>query len=322
MNPPSMEVIFLLLSGVILVAGVLYWFWSHLQLTQKKVQLLENAVFELRTMLLSSGRGPPEAAVVSGGGSSGSGSGSGSPVAASGYEDLGDDDWDAEGEEGEKVVDRPDDEFVPVVGPSLTVRESVSESEEFSADLQPGGRILVPSAEEVKEIGGSAIVDAPVEEEQFRELFVAKTVSASSVAAAAVSAETLESMPVKELRRLAQERGIAGAADMRKKEILAALRQQIPTAPAATLDLTKMTEGEAEEVILEEGAVDEPEDAQVASDENAVLEYGWHRFRTRIMLAHQRAWPMADSSRTTVAPPSYCRSSGRIRGPIMTAAMT
>ena len=39
-------------------------------------------------------------------------------------------------------------------------------------------------------------------------------------------------MPVKELRRLAEQRGIAGAADMRKKEILAALRQQITSVPA------------------------------------------------------------------------------------------
>jgi outer membrane biosynthesis protein TonB len=51
MNPPSMESIFLILSGVVLAAGVLYWFWSHIQLTPKKVQLLENAVFELRGML-------------------------------------------------------------------------------------------------------------------------------------------------------------------------------------------------------------------------------------------------------------------------------
>ena len=58
MNPPSMESIFLILSGVILAAGILYWFWSHIQLTQKKVQLLENAVFELRGMLTGSGSGP------------------------------------------------------------------------------------------------------------------------------------------------------------------------------------------------------------------------------------------------------------------------
>lgn len=265
MNPPSMEVIFLLLSGVILVAGVLYWFWSHLQLTQKKVQLLENAVFELRTMLLSSGRGPPEAPVVGGGGSGSSGVGT---VAASGYEDLGDDDWDADGGEAapvdEKIVDRPDD-AVPVVVPSVSIREvamTSSESGEFADALQPGGRILVPSVEEVKEISHvAATTDAPINEEQFRALFASRAAEEESLAATSrpvtLVAETLESMPVKELRRLAQERGIAGAADMRKKDILTALRQQIPVATPA-LDLTKLEEvatddtaGVAEEVNLD-----------------------------------------------------------------------
>jgi hypothetical protein len=266
-----MEVIFLLLSGVILVAGVLYWFWSHLQLTQKKVQLLENAVFELRTMLLSSNRGPPgpsspELPVV--GGSAGN-------VAAAGYEDLGDDDWDAE--EGEKIVDRPDDDAtgVPVVAPTTVIREVV---EEDAVDLQPGGRILVPSTEEVKEVSqaASTLLRAaePAEETQFRELFVAKAGGAVTEATEEIrTAESLESMPVKELRRLAQERGIAGAADMRKKEILAALRQQIQSAPAATLDLTKMgvvTE-EAEAEAEAEGGIEAILEDTVAS-ENPALE--------------------------------------------------
>ena len=41
-------------------------------------------------------------------------------------------------------------------------------------------------------------------------------------------------MPVKDLRRLAEQRGIAGVSDMRKKEILSALRQQVAVPSAAT----------------------------------------------------------------------------------------
>lgn len=247
MNPPSMEVIFLLLSGVILIAGVLYWFWSHLQLTQKKVQLLENAVFELRTMLLSSERGPPVAphspevpvAAAIGGGS------------GSGYEDLGDDDWNAD----DGLVSDSPDSAVPIVAPTTIIREIVEDVVE--SDLMPGGRILPPTVTEVNEVsrsastGQDAIVDAPAEDFQFRELFVAK---AGAVEESTRTAESLESMPVKELRRLAQDRGIAGAADMRKKEILAALRQQISTVQT-TLDLTKM--GAVSEESATEGHVDE-----------------------------------------------------------------
>jgi hypothetical protein len=263
-----MEVIFMLLSGVILVAGVLYWFWSHLQLTQKKVQLLENAVFELRTMLLSSERGPPAPAPVS---PSRPSSGGAPSMSAAGYEDLGDDDWTEEEGSGsgsvvaeDKIVDRPD--AVPVVAPTTVIREVYEEqAEESAANLMPGGRILPPTDSEVAALSAAASTllsaPAPESEDQFRELFVAK----APVTDVPV-AESLESMPVKELRRLAQERGIAGAADMRKKEILAALRQQVsvPTPSTnATLDLTKMgavEEAEAEEegeLVVEDATVDE-----------------------------------------------------------------
>lgn len=249
MNPPSMESIFLLLSGVILLAGVLYWFWSHIQLTQKKVQLLENAVFELRTMM--SGRevsGPPNA--------------SGPAVAVSGtspYRDLDDDDWSEE-----KVITTPDSTPIlsggsPLPAPVKEEKENRSlevimeeresalaqpdiEEQTVNADLQPGGRILVPSEAELVSAEG------PVEETaQFKNLFVAPIVSN-----VAPTTEALEGMPVKELRRLAEQRGIAGAETMKKKEILAALKAQIQPATApATLDLHEMTISDESEVAVE-----------------------------------------------------------------------
>jgi hypothetical protein len=80
--------------------------------------------------------------------------------------------------------------------------------------------------------------------EEFRELFVSQ-----EAATPVRTPESLESMPVKELRRLAEQRGIAGAADMRKKEILAALRKQVtPAGEVAvqkTLDLTVEADADA-----------------------------------------------------------------------------
>jgi hypothetical protein len=191
MNPPSMEVIFLILSGVILMAGILYWFWSHLQLTQKKVQLLENAVFELRGMLTNRGDGPAPGPEPS------SPPAPAPSAAASVYNDLTDDDWEEEAEVKEvPMVSTPLEEILGSVNP----------------DLQPGGRIEVPSVEEQEKDEREA--------NQFRELFLQQE-------APVRVAESLEAMPVKELRRLAEQRGIADAADMRKKELLAALRQQV-----------------------------------------------------------------------------------------------
>jgi hypothetical protein len=240
-----MESIFLILSGVILVAGVLYWFWSHLQLTQKKVQLLENAVFELRGMMVHPPPGPGPGPGQSQGGSSGTCAAvpaeeenSGTAAAAAPvYTDLDDDDW----------ADERGAEITHVSTPL----EQIS-----NPDLQPGGRIEVPAEAE-------AAVAQP--EEQFRELFVGQDGGVTAAAAAGSTGprtpESLESMPVKELRRLAEQRGISGADGMRKKEILAALRQQITSAPA-----TATATGASAATVVVERTLDIVEEESVLGD--------------------------------------------------------
>ena len=231
MNSLSMESIFLALSGIILVAGVLYWFWSHIQLTQKKVQLLENAVFELRGMLQRGGPGPGDGAGP--GDSEGPGftpepghvaASPATPAApaTSIYNDLSDDDWK--------------EEVVTEVAPSSTPLESLDAPAEVAPDLQPGGRI--------EGVEPEAAAAATTEPEQFRDLFTKPVVSDPS---------SLDAMPVKDLRRLAEQRGIPNVSDLRKKEILSALKSQI-VGPASsgdvhvekaaekTLDLTEVAE--------------------------------------------------------------------------------
>jgi len=235
MNAPPMETIFLVLSGVVLAAGVLYWFWSHIQLTQKKVQLLENAIFELRTLVAA------PAADSSGHASLQGHQGHQGPTSSPGpvYKDLEDD----EAEDG----------WAP--SPAATNVEAGStslESLNTNSDLQPGGRIDLPPSDEERDIITT--------DEQFRELFVQRdapsptvtttttSATASSSSSSSASSESLESMPVKELRRLAEQRGITGSSELRKKELLAALRQQVAPQAAAeqpveeettrTLDLT------------------------------------------------------------------------------------
>jgi hypothetical protein len=193
-----MESIFLILSCVILAAGVLYWFWSHIQLTQKKVQLLENAVFELRGMLSA---GPPAPA---------------GPSAPSGpepvYNDLEEEEEWASAPAGQKE------------GGGSTPLDSLQETEE----LQPGGD-AGQGIEQVEE--------APISNEQFRELFIQRSgTAASPKEVPAPTSEALEAMPVKELRRLAEQRGITGVSELKKKELLSALRQQIQPAAATVPD--------------------------------------------------------------------------------------
>ena len=210
-----MESILLILSGAILAAGVLYWFWSHIQLTQKKVQLLENAVFELRGMLTNGSAPTDEQKEVDPQYSEAQTQNGDSSQPQ--YNDLPDDDWEA-----------------PVV------RSTSLEELHASDDLQPGGHAGghagVPSLE-VKEIQS---------ETEFRELFVQPVLSPArelreSNDVKEVGSESLEGMPVKELRRLAESRGLTGVSELKKKELISALRQQIaPTAEQeTTLDLTE-----------------------------------------------------------------------------------
>lgn len=223
-----METIFLLLSGVILLAGVLYWFWSHIQLTQKKVHLLENAVFELRTMLSTRGSpGPPAAEVVA------ATVGESRP-----YRDLDDDDWTeaaAEAADSTLIVtttEVKENRTLEVIMEEYERADDVS-LEKVDPALMPGGRIEVPSSADLVETEG---------EDQFKNLFVPPAAPASPPAA-----DALDGMPVKELRRLAEQRGIVGAEGMRKKEILTALKAQIQpalTVPEPAVAVEKVEEEE------------------------------------------------------------------------------
>jgi len=229
MTSPSMESIFLILSGAILAAGVLYWFWSHIQLTQKKVQLLENAVFELRGL---QGLGP---------GSSGSGApGSGQePLPVPEYKD--DDEGEVEAEEAE---------WPPT---SVGGSTPLSALDQAPVDLQPGGRIGVQ--DDTKEVSTD-------KDTQFRELFIQHETrmptppSQSQKENQSQSQESLESMPVKELRRLAEQRGLTGVSELRKKELLAALRNQITSVPLEPASVKQ------EEVVVER-TLDLTEDAVI-----------------------------------------------------------
>ena len=151
-----MESIFLILSGVILAAGILYWLWSHIQLTQKKVQLLENAVFELRGRMIPTDSGPPvlaPAAVPA------------APVAAPAYEDLADDDWEAPAEDEVTAVSTPLEALGAASSRVEIIREDNEAEQGPEASIQPGGRIV--SAAEVEAVEEKSA-------EEFRELFLSE----------------------------------------------------------------------------------------------------------------------------------------------------
>ena len=199
-----MEVMFLILSGVILAAGVLYWFWSHIQLTQKKVQLLENAVFELRGMLAPSEIQPePEAA----------------PVPSQGqYRDLDDDDWADQGQYPNETQAEAQDVRVAVV--DTVVQEA------------PLTQTQVVREEPVKM--------TPELIQGFSNMYTEEVKTVETKEVKSEEPQTLEGMTIKELRRMASERGITGTSDMRKKDLVAALRESVTPAQAEA-EVTELT---------------------------------------------------------------------------------
>ncbi len=159
----------LVLSGVVLASGVLYWLWSHIQLTQKKVQLLESAVFELRGMVSGSGHvATPQLVPVE-------------EEAPAAFNDVSDD-WEPEAE----------------------VEAAVEQTSTPLEELEKEVSLAPPPRETVVQHEGQA---------------------------------SLDSMPLKELRRLAEQRGIANTSDMRKKELLGLLRSQVTAPTEDVVDL-------------------------------------------------------------------------------------
>ena len=217
---------FLILSGVVLSAGVLYWLWSHIQLTQKKVQLLENAVFELRSMMPTTRNTRPDPETE----------------AAAVYNDLADDDeWGADA----SASPSPSPSAPSDAGSASTPLDSLVVSD----DLQPGGRIDLPPVEET--------------ETQFRDLFIQhertekeekgseSKGSESKGSESKGSNESLDSMPVRDLRRLAEQRGITGVSELKKKELISALRQTVAKEEPVSAEADAEAESELRELTLE-----------------------------------------------------------------------
>lgn len=188
-----MEIMFLILSGVILAAGVLYWFWSHIQLTQKKVQLLENAVFELRGMLapteIHSEPVPHNQDTLD------------QPK----YRDLEDDDWNDQTQDVRVAVVEATPQEVPLTQTQVIREESVRMTPDL---IQSFANMYT---EEFREV--NAVETTPTNE--------------TKVESKVEDSQTLEGMTLKELRRMASERGITGTAEMRKKALVDAIRLSV-----------------------------------------------------------------------------------------------
>jgi len=185
---------YIALCMTVLLLGVVYWFWTQTQYLQRKMNLLENIVYELKTMV-DHGPKPPAAPnamgtpVVAGPPSGPSGP---SPYPPPPGSELGEDD-DLLHERLHATVEAHP---VKTSEESLPLNESLA-VEEFE-DLQPGG------------VGSGLSVEADA---SFSETLKPKST-------------VLDGMTLKELRRLAEQRNILGGSAMRKQALIDALRSE------------------------------------------------------------------------------------------------
>ena len=180
MNLP--DSFYIALCMTVLLLGVVYWFWTQNQFLLRKINLLENIVYELKTICTAPLPSRVEPISYP-------------PAPSSVVEDE---------ELHEELLQ--EEEAHPLQRPPSPPVED---------DLQPGG------------VGSG--VEVPAE-----------------------SSNLLESMTVKELRRLAEQRGIKGGAEMKKKELLAELKKGVPAPSvlAAFQDTKEETLGESDVVEL------------------------------------------------------------------------
>jgi len=159
MNLP--DSFYIALCMTVLLLGVVYWFWSQNQYLLRKINLLENIVYELKTVC---SRPPP------------------SPLEPATYPPA-----------PSSVVEEEE------------LHEELLEEEEAAAAAPPAAPAAAP-ADDLQPGGvGSGIEELPE------------------------SINMLEGMTVKELRRLADQRGIKGGAELKKKDLLSELNRAIPT---------------------------------------------------------------------------------------------
>lgn len=210
------DTFYVALCMTILILGVVYWFWTQNQYMQRKLNLLENIVFEIKTQI-QKGDSPPllspniDHDVPAAGPES-----KYPPVPSS---EIGDDedllDEDIEFEEVAATQGSPSLKISEDVAPAAPVAPSPpptqptldahDHDDDLAAALQPGGV-------------GSGIQEAP---------------EADSSAKGSV----LEGMTLKELQRLAEQKGI-NTTRLRKPQLIEAIRAHSRPSPFQSTETT------------------------------------------------------------------------------------
>ena len=216
MNAGTQDLLLLTASFLLILGGVAYWLYSNIEAQQRKLGVLENVLYELRFAIQERKVTDEEAHKVHLRDSP-------PEVDMADYHQTETEEGeqkDAEAKNTEKTigiqryVEPPESVAGEVEHTMRDFDVELPSADDEEDNLRPGG-VLDLNEDEILNGWNKS---KPTEESQFKKLFV------GSVDETPAAGSLLESMPTKQLRELATERGLRVTKSMKKSELLEVLR--------------------------------------------------------------------------------------------------
>ena len=214
MNAGTQDLLLLTASFLLILGGVAYWLYSNIEAQQRKLGVLENVLYELRFAIQERKVTDEEAHKVHLRDSP-------PEIDMADYHQTETEEGELKEAETEKTIGiqryvEPPESVAGEVEHTMrdfdTELPSAGDDEEDN--LRPGG-VLDLNEDEILNGWNKS---KPTEESQFKKLFV------GNVGETPAAGSLLESMPTKQLRELATERGLRVTKSMKKSELLEVLR--------------------------------------------------------------------------------------------------
>ena len=211
---------YIALCMTILLVGAVYWVWTQIQFVQRKVNVLENIVYELKTLYSKQSEldGPVAPAKYPP-----------APTSVIGEEDedLLRETLHAEEEYADSQAD-----MLPSASPTMVVSDVVDVLGQVAHEIEveeivEQHPLMKPFEDTPAAMESSQPEVAAYEETAFEATTMTGDLQPGGVGSGGIeynSTSAFEAMSLKELRRLAQQKGISGVSEMKKKELIIAIR--------------------------------------------------------------------------------------------------
>jgi hypothetical protein len=198
------DTFYVALCMTVLILGVVYWFWTQNQYIQRKLNLLENIVYEMKTTLASSAS------------------------ADSGSCSLPTPDSMQEANDLKPAVYPPAPSSVLGEDEDLLHEELTKEAGKANVQDDIEDAIADFAIDNSQPLGAEVIDDVPFDLQPGGIGSGIKEVIAPDSSA---KGSVLDTMTINELKRLAEQRGITGIAKMRKQALIDAIRNAPVASP-------------------------------------------------------------------------------------------